>query len=232
MENRIHGEYWDMEDYSGIVLLGEAGCGKSEAAINLAIRLSKKRAVDLFDLDQTKVLFRTRDAAKRLERYPIRVRYEEQFYDVPNAVGGVDESIASTDRVTILDIGGDDIGAKLIGSYAPLLNRGNIKVLYLVNAYRPWSQTIEAVDGTLSAILAACRVRRVSFAANPYLGREMTAEEYERGLDKTIGMLQPYASIEGACVPERLAGQADLRALPCLPIHQYLHYQWEEEKEG
>ena len=47
------------------VLLGEAGGGKSELAINLARALAEwgERPVHLYDLDMTKPLFRTRDQA-------------------------------------------------------------------------------------------------------------------------------------------------------------------------
>ena len=51
-----------MRGICNYVLLGEAGCGKSELAINLARRLlDTGKPVDLFDLDMTKPLFRTRE---------------------------------------------------------------------------------------------------------------------------------------------------------------------------
>lgn len=56
-----------MSDIRNYVLLGEAGCGKSELAINLACRLlDTGKLVDLFDLDMTKPLFRTREQADTL----------------------------------------------------------------------------------------------------------------------------------------------------------------------
>ena len=36
-----------------IVLLGEAGCGKSEIALNLAVKLSQSAQVDFFDMGTT-----------------------------------------------------------------------------------------------------------------------------------------------------------------------------------
>ena len=54
------------------VFLGEAGCGKSELAVHLALSLAGKgREVHFFDLDQTKPLMRSRDAAALLEAYGI-----------------------------------------------------------------------------------------------------------------------------------------------------------------
>ena len=52
---------------SNTVFLGEAGCGKSELAVHWALALvSQGREVHFFDLDQTKPLMRSRDAAALL----------------------------------------------------------------------------------------------------------------------------------------------------------------------
>ena len=51
-----------------IVFLGEAGCGKSELAVHLALELAGQgREVHFFDLDQTKPLMRSRDVESLLE---------------------------------------------------------------------------------------------------------------------------------------------------------------------
>ena len=73
------------------VFLGEAGCGKSEVAVNLALALAEtaQKDVHFFDLDMTKPLFRSRDQAGMLESRNVKVHFEEQFYDAPTASGGV-----------------------------------------------------------------------------------------------------------------------------------------------
>lgn len=52
-----------------IVFIGEAGSGKTETAVNLALRLAREdgRAVHFFDMDQTKPLFRARDCLSVME---------------------------------------------------------------------------------------------------------------------------------------------------------------------
>ena len=50
------------------IFLGEAGCGKSELAVQWALTAAEcRRDVHFFDLDQTKPLLRSRDAAELLE---------------------------------------------------------------------------------------------------------------------------------------------------------------------
>ena len=56
-------------NYKNFVLLGEAGSGKSEIALNLAAHLAQCQPlpVHFFDLDMTKPLFRSRDLAEEME---------------------------------------------------------------------------------------------------------------------------------------------------------------------
>lgn len=106
--------------YPGIhnfVFIGEAGCGKSEIAINIALMLSAngEKPVHFYDLDMTKPLFRSRDQAKFLEDNGIHVHFEEQFMDAPTLAGGVNRLLRDESVYTILDVGGDYIGARSIG---------------------------------------------------------------------------------------------------------------------
>lgn len=70
------------------VFLGEAGCGKSELAVHLALSLAGQgREVHFFDLDQTKPLMRSRDAQELLEGAGVTVHFERQTADAPTPGG-------------------------------------------------------------------------------------------------------------------------------------------------
>ena len=117
----------------------------------------------------------------------------------------------------ILDVGGNDTGAKLIGGCAHLLK--NADVWFVVNPYRPWSATTEHIDGTLSAILRASRLKTPRFLLNPNLGRDTTAEEYLAGLAQGLALLSPYVTVEAAAVPAALWEQVRTQTeLPLIPI--------------
>ena len=117
----------------------------------------------------------------------------------------------------ILDVGGNDTGAKLIGGCAHLLK--NADVWFVVNPYRPWSATTEHIDGTLSAILRASRLKTPRFLLNPNLGRDTTAEEYLAGLAQGLALLSPYVAVEAAAVPAALWEQVRTQTeLPLIPI--------------
>ena len=100
-----------------------------------------------------------------------------------------------------MDVGGDYIGARSIGGFAPQLNRPTAAVFYVVNAYRPWSDTIEHIDETLGKILGVSHVRLDQLAAvsNPNNGITTTAEEFAEGHRRIVDLVGPYLPVAFAC---------------------------------
>lgn len=207
---------------NNIVFLGEAGCGKSELAVHLALELARQgREVHFFDLDQTKPLMRSRDAEGLLEKAGVTVHFQQQTADAPTQVGGLIPLLLDEKKAVILDVGGNDTGAKLIGGYAHLLKAAD--VWFVVNPYRPWSATTEHIDGTLSAILRASRLKMPRFLLNPNLGGGTTLEEYLFGIKLGLEMLSPYVTVEAAAVPAGLYEQAkEETSLPLIPITSHI----------
>lgn len=218
---------------SNLVFLGEAGCGKSEIAVNLALALAEEggKPVHFFDLDMTKPLFRSRDAAAVLEAAGVRVHYEVQFMDAPTRAGGVARLLRDGSCRTILDVGGDFIGARAVGEFAALLNRDETALFYVVNSYRPWSMDREHIDGVLSQVAGAARLQpgRLRFVGNPHLGPGTTAGEVLEGLRRGEAALGTGASLAFCCARAELCPALETD-LPLLPLRRVLAYPWEDEK--
>ena len=212
----------ELQRHSNSIFLGEAGCGKSELAVHLALELARQgREVHFFDLDQTKPLMRSRDAEGLLEKAGVSVHFQQQYADAPTQVGGLIPLLLDEKKAVILDVGGNDTGAKLIGGYAHLLKTAD--VWFVVNPYRPWSATTEHIDGTLSAILRASRLKMPRFLLNPNLGGGTTLEEYLFGIKLGLELLSPYVAVEAAAVPAPLYEQAKAEtALPLIPITSHI----------
>lgn len=217
--------------WHNFVFLGEAGSGKSEIAIKFAKALVKDqdRSVHFFDLDMTKPLFRSRDAAAELEQAGVTVHYQEQFMDAPSLVGGVAPMLRDENSLVVLDVGGDYIGARSIGGFAPQLNKPSTVVFYVINAYRPWSDTIEHIDETLGKILGVSHVKltQLFLAANPNTGLTTALNEVVDGYHKTDALVGEYLPLSFACVREELAEEA-AKALPVpvFPLRLALTYPW------
>lgn len=221
-----------IREKKNLVFVGEAGSGKSEVAINIATKIAegkfgKCRGVDLFDMDQTKPLFRTRDLSEKLSSCGVNVYYQEQYLDAPSVVGGVNNSLMS-DKYTILDIGGGQQAAKVVGVYNHLLRGKDSEVIYILNPYRPWTRNSEGIAGTLNHILRSIRLDGVYLLANPNLGRETDINDFLSGLDEIDKILGEVARCNSACVTDKLFEDASrLTDKQLIPITKFLTYEWE-----
>ncbi len=128
---------------------GHFGSGKSEVAINFAINLKKNnpdRKVALIDLDIINPFFRSADAKAALENQGILVEipsYANTNVDVPAITGKMGAVIDDESYDVILDIGGDDLGARAIGYYSDRIAKREHIIFFVVNKNRPFTKNKE-----------------------------------------------------------------------------------------
>lgn len=218
---------------SNFIFVGEAGSGKSEIAINFAKYLVdlNEKPVHFFDMDMTKPLFRSRDVREEIESMGIIFHHEEQFFDAPTVVGGVNLLLKDESCYVVMDVGGNDIGARAIGGFAAKINGDNTEVYYVLNAYRPWSGELNHIDGTLSSILKISHIKleKVRIISNPNNGVSTTVDEVLEGNSKILQMIKPLIDIEFTCVSDILYDEVKKRTdTPLMPIHLYLTYPWNQ----
>lgn len=177
-----------------------------------------EKEVHFFDMDQTKPLFRARDAADSLERAGIVFHFQTQILDAPTVASGVIERLMDENAFVLLDIGGGSHGSHMIGQFAHILNRDGTRVLYLVNPYRPWSGSAETITQTMAKVTGAARLESTELAANPNLGPGTTADEVVAG-EKKLRRMFPETDIGFLCALETLCAQLEGRVPePIFPI--------------
>lgn len=223
--------------YNNFLFIGEAGSGKSEIAVNAAGKLLSigDKKVHFFDMDMTKPLFRSRDLSEELFGLGMEFHYEEQFMDAPTLVGGVSRLLKDEEAYTVLDVGGDYIGARSIGGFAPYINREDTVVYYVINPYRPWSYDLEHIDKVLGEVLGVSHISidKVRLIGNPNMGPATSAEEVLEGNEKLERMVAPYKKLDFLCVREELFLEVkDKLSLPVMPIHLYLTYPWADGEKS
>ena len=222
---------WDGTAHN-FIFLGEAGSGKSEIALNTALYLARphEHTVRFFDLDMTKPLFRSRTAAGVLESAGIIVHYEQQFMDTPVTVGGPEVYLRRSDCLCVLDVGGSGAGARSIGQYAPMLRSPSTAVYYVINPFRPWSDTTEHIDRELSEILSAARltIEDLRMVGNPNLGPRTTEEVFLEGCRRLEETVVPYRPIAFVCARSGLKCSAPWPVMQLTPL---LSYPWNEGPE-
>lgn len=209
------------------VFIGEAGSGKSEIVLNTAVMLSSLYSdVDIFDLDQTKPLYRSRDMAADFANRGITIHYQDQYLDAPTAVGGVATSLLG-DGATLLDIGGGHQASRMAGAYSHILKNPDSVAVYIMNPYRPWSRSIDGIDGTMSHILRSINLDRIYILANPNLGISTTVSEFMEGLNRLDEMLRGITTYSSACIRRDIYEDArHMTDLELIPIDLYLTYSW------
>lgn len=217
-----------MKEKKNFVFIGEAGSGKSEVVLNVAAMLAEKtgKMVDLFDLDQTKPLYRSRDLQAIFRDKGVDINYQDQYLDAPTIVGGVATSL-QREGYTLLDIGGGHSAARMAGAYSHILSKDDSIPVYIMNPYRPWTRSIEGIDGTMSHILRSIRLNQIYLLGNPNVGYTTTLNEFMEGLDKLNTTLEGVATYSSACVRRGIYEEAKSKTDKFLiPLDLYLTYSW------
>ncbi|MBR5381692.1 MAG: hypothetical protein IK136_03630 [Oscillospiraceae bacterium] len=212
------------------VFIGEAGSGKSEVAINFAMEMvgEAAREVHFFDMDQTKPMLRSRDAADRLKEAGIIFHSAAQLLDAPIVPSAVIESLTNEDRYVIMDVGGGELGAHMIGQFANWINAEDTYVLFIINPYRPWSRDAEHAVETMNIVTGCSRIEKVHLVSNPNLGPGTTAEDILAGSEKLRSMVGTDADF--ICVLEELVPQVEGKVREgILPMHIFIPFPWQNE---
>ncbi len=168
----------DLHFEKTIIITGHYGSGKTNLALNLALWLRERgEAVTLADLDVVNPYFRTADfkplAAER-DISLVASDYANSNLDVPAVNAALDAKINGGGYL-IIDVGGDDDGARALGRYAGRIVPGGYTMIYVVNKYRPLTREPADAAALLSDIETVSRVKATHIANCSSLGCETTA---------------------------------------------------------
>ncbi|MCL4426614.1 MAG: hypothetical protein M1299_02435 [Firmicutes bacterium] len=170
------------------ILVGAFGSGKTEIALNLALRMAAEGNVSLVDLDVVTPYFRSRDQKEALARHGVRVITPEPRVaqaDLPSIPSGMEKVLGSEEGKVIIDVGGDTMGARVLGSLRRLLPRRH-SLLFVVNPFRPFTATVEKTVTELRRIEDTVHLRVTGLIANSNLGPRTTWETLLTGHEKVL----------------------------------------------
>ena len=175
-----------MFDRRVTVITGHFGSGKTEIAVNGALDLAAKGAdVAIVDLDVVKPYFRTRSAREWLARAGVRLvapEGENIHADLPIVVPEVRAILGDPSARVVVDAGGDDTGARVLGSLADVLPRGpDTEHLLVLNFRRPFTEGPDQAVAAAREIQAAARLPFTGIVSNTHLMGETTPEVVEAG---------------------------------------------------
>lgn len=214
------------------IIIGHYGSGKTEFSVNYAVKLAKlKKKVALVDLDIVNLYFRSREKAEALEELGIRViggAIKGSALDLPAIPGEVLAPLHDKSYECIMDIGGDPAGARTLGMYNEYISEENYDMFFVLNAYRPETQSVEKVIEYMTKIEDVSRAKITGIVNNTHLLKSTTIDNvidgYELALEvsKTTGIDIKYnVCLESiaAELPQNLEGEI-------FPINLYMREEW------
>jgi hypothetical protein len=172
--------------------------------------------VAVADLDIVNPYFRTKDSEEEFEEADIELicsRYANTNLDIPALPENLYRITEDRDTKMILDIGGDDSGAIVLGRLASaILEENDYEMLTVINKYRPLTPDVESTTEVLREIEASSRIPFTGIVNNSNLGEETTAEDviasvqYAEDVASAMGIPVVMTTVK-ADLYEELAGK-------------------------
>ena len=218
-----------------VVVVGNYGSGKTEVSINLAVQ--RKRAgvdVRIADLDLVNPYFRTREAKGPLSEMGIEMVLPPDQYlqaDLPILSPLVAGMIRRPAELTLLDVGGNDVGATVLATLEDAFKNRPMRVLQVVNPLRPFTESIEGCLKVRKEIEQAAKLAVDGIIGNANLIDETSADdiydghEFVKRLSEQSGL-----ALEFITVARKLLPSVDVRRFSCpvLPIERQLVPPWQK----
>ncbi len=180
------------------VFTGHYGSGKTETAINFAKKLKDEgKNVTIVDLDVVNPYFCVRDRWDDLEAYGIRVISQDRHLsnaELMIVVPEVNAAFDSKDHYVVMDVGGDDSGAVVLGQYNRFFKEEPYSLFFVINNNRPMTENQMTTEEYIHAIEVTSRLKVTDLISNTNLSYETDAEDIERG-DKIVKELSEKTGI-------------------------------------
>ena len=211
-------------------VVGHYGSGKTEIALNMALKMREHfPETALADMDVVNPFFRSAEQRQLLLDHGVEALNSSLALtaaDIPALPAEILSMFARPELRCVLDIGGDDAGAAVLGAYAPQLDACGAETYCVVNPFRPRSSTKEQVLELCGKISLRSRRRITGFILNANLGSETRPEDllYGRAFLEEVSAEAGAPIVAEAGLPTLLDCLDD--KYPKFPIRRYLVPEW------
>ena len=179
-------------DHRLTIIIGAYGSGKSEIAVNMSLAQRKAlpdKKLLIADLDIVNPFYRSSDCASALEAEGIRL--VTPMY----AGSNVDAPVLPPDMYVIFDdesyqgsfdIGGEDMGALVLGSLKKRIENTDAVIYMAVNTLRPFTSDAEQIAIMTNELAAAAGFKIDGYLNNTNLLEETTSDMLVEGEAKIL----------------------------------------------
>ncbi len=213
------------------VVTGHYGSGKTNLSVNIALDIAESgEKCTVIDLDIVNPYFRTADFRGLFDERGIDIFapvYANTNLDIPSLNIPL-ESLLKSGTHIVIDVGGDDEGAKALGRFAPLINSTADKdVLYVINRYRYLTKEPEEAAQVMREIEFSGGVRCTGIVNNSTLGTETTLGTVR----ESLSFAQKVSELTGLPITATCAIKSAMPEEAPAPyiVKRYVRTAWEQD---
>ena len=192
-------------------IVGHFGSGKTEFAVNYALDLRKVLdQVAILDMDIANPYFRSRERQALMIEKDIDIHFNTYGFDIsedlPAITATVRAPLENKDYTTVVDVGGNDSGARIINQFRKYFLEEDSRMLAVLNLNRPDTETVDTCIDHIRSIEIETEVQISGIINNTHMLRETTVEDIIYGYEmcsevsKRLGIPVVY----NTCVTELL----------------------------
>lgn len=223
-----------MNNFKRITLFsGHYGSGKTNISVNFALKINEGgKDVTVYDMDIVNPYYRTLDAKSMLNSRGIRLvasAFANSNVDLPAVSGESYAMLHDKSRYAVVDIGGDDRGALVLGRFSQEIKKeNNFQFIYVLNSCRPETSSIAGAKEIFDEIEAVAGIKFTAICSNANLMEETTKEvvlegyNFAKEFGKTVNLPVLFVAVE-----ESLAKKENFENINVLPIKliKYLSFK-------
>ena len=192
----------------------------------------------MIDLDIVTPYFRSREVDEALAKRGVDViapAKVARHLDMPALTPQVLGALQQDDRWIILDVGGDEQGARALSQYSAILRQHGYVMYLVVNPYRPFTADTEGIREAVTQIERTSRLLVTGLVGNPNLLGSTATGHLRDGIaviglaGRQLGMPVVFTTVE-----RRLLGAAREilpPEMPILPLERFFVMPWAESDE-
>lgn len=179
-------------DHRLTIIIGAYGSGKSEIAVNMSLAQRKAlpdKKLLIADLDIVNPFYRSSDCADALKEAGVRLvtpLYAGSNVDAPVLPPDMYVIFDDESYQGIFDIGGEDMGALVLGSLKKRIEGTDAVIYMAVNTLRPFTSDPEQIAIMTNELSAAAGFKIDGYLNNTNLLEETTADILAEGENKII----------------------------------------------
>lgn len=233
---------FDHDSAPATFLIGGAGAGKTELALNLSVyKAGRFGSSTLIDLDIVNPFFRVRKLREEVASRNVSVICPDERVvsgDIPALPAAAWGALERHDNAVVCDIGGGEPGLRPLGRLKDLALQRRANVFFVINPYRPGFSTLDELAVSFKHMCGLSAMQVTHLVANPNISGETSVELFVEGLnlvrefaaaiDMKIGFAVAASglSAELGIKTDALPGFYEYEKLPVFVLERYWSVPW------